>query len=123
MEERSQELREAIARLERRHRNDPIPPPLRGEILVYTAARRETGATWHSIAQELGLSASGLQRWSAPATGESRMRPVRLRRGLATELSSTSPSPAGAIVLVSPRGFRLEGLEVSQALELLHSLG
>jgi hypothetical protein len=123
MEERGQELREAITRLERRRHNDPVPAPLRGEILVYSAARRQTGATWQSIAQELGLSASGLQRWSARATGETRMRPVRIRRGLTTESSSTSPSPAGAIVLVSPRGFRLEGLEVSQALELLHSLG
>ncbi len=123
MEARGQELREAIARLERRHRNDPVPAPLRSEILVYTATRRKTGASWHSIAQELGLSSSGLQRWSARATGETRMRPVRIRRGLTAESSSHSSSPAGAIVLVSPRGFRLEGLEVSQALELLHGLG
>ena len=123
MEERGHELREAIARLERRHRNDPVPAPLRGEILVYTTARRKTGASWHAIAQELGLSASRLQRWSARATGETRMRPVRIRRGLTPESSSPSTSPAGSIVLVSPRGFRLEGLEVSQALELLHGLG
>jgi len=122
MEERGHELREAIARLERRRRNDPVPAPLRGEILLYTAARRETGASWLSIAQELGLSASGLQRWSAQATGETRMRPVRLRRG-PTESTSAAQGAAGAIVLVSPRGFRLEGLEVSQALELLHGLG
>ena len=122
MEERGQELREAIARLGRRRRNDPVPAPLRGEILVYTTARRETGATWLSIARGLGLSASGLYRWSARATGETRIRRVRIRRG-PTESVSSAQGMTGAIVLVSPRGFRLEGLEVSQALELLDGLG
>jgi len=122
VEECGRELREAIARHGRQRRTDPVPEPLRGEVLVYTATRRKLGATWQSIAQELGLSASGLQRWSARATGETRLRRVRIGRG-PMPAPSTPQGTVGSLVLVSPRGFRLEGLEVFQALELLHSLG
>ena len=122
MEERGQELREAIARLERQRRNDRVPEPLRGEVLVYTATRRKLGATWQSIAQELGLSASGLQRWSARATGETRLRRVRIGRS-PMPAPSTPQGTVGSLVLVSPQGFRLEGLGVSEALALLHDLG
>ena len=122
MEERGQELREAIARLERQRRNDAIPEPLRGEAMGYAAERRKQGASWQSIGQELGLSASCLQRWSALAIGETRMLRVRVRREPG-EPVFTPQRTGEAIVLVSPRGFRLEGLGLPQVLELLQVLG
>ncbi len=122
MDERGQELRETIARLGRQRRNDAIPESLRGEAMEYAAERRKQGASWQSIGQELGLSASCLQRWSALAIGETRMLRVRVRREL-RESASTPQGTGEAIVLVSPRGFRLEGLGLPQVLELLQALG
>jgi hypothetical protein len=90
--------------------------------MIYAAARRKLGATWQSIAQQLGLSASGLQRWSARATGETRLRRVRIERRQ-IPAPSAAQGTAGSLVLVSPQGFRLEGLGVSEALALLHDLG
>ena len=119
MDERGRELREAIAQLGRQRRNDTIPEPLRGEAMGYAAERRKQGASWQSIGRELGLSASCLQRWSALAIPEARIVRVRVRR----EQRESAQGAGGPIVLISPRGFRLEGLGLPQVLELLRALG
>lgn len=113
-------LRQAIAGLGR-HRTQPLPQGLHAEVKRYAALRRRAGASWRTIAESVGVSASALQRWGA---GEGRLgaqpglRRVRVRgEGAPGKAIATAP-----LVLISPSGFRVEGLGVAQALEMLRGL-
>jgi len=69
----------------------------------------------------VGVSASALQRWGArersPAV-RAGLRRVRVRR----EWVPVQAVASATLVLISPAGFRVEGLGVAQALELLREL-
>lgn len=86
-----------------------IPRATRERALAYTRQERSRGQSWDAIAQELGLSSSGLQRWWKADAGSSRLRRVRL----------VAAAPSGGVAVVSPRGYRIEGLSLDQALSLL----
>ncbi|HBZ72667.1 MAG TPA: hypothetical protein DEP35_24215 [Deltaproteobacteria bacterium] len=62
MEERGQELCDAIARLGRQRRNDPVPEPLRGEVLVYAARR---SASEPSKAARICVTRSKTTAWTS----------------------------------------------------------
>jgi len=118
--EEGRRLRGAIAGLGR-HRTQPLPQGLHAEVKRYAALRRRAGASWRTIAESVGVSASALQRWGA---GERRLgaqpglRRVRVRgEGAPGKAIATAP-----LVLISPSGFRVEGLGVAQALEMLRGL-
>jgi len=114
-------LREAIAGLGR-HRTQALPQALHAEVQRYAAWRRRAGASWRTIAESVGVSASALQRWGARARGPAAragLRRVRLRR---EEAAVVKAVPSATLVLISPSGFRLEGLGVAQALALLRGL-
>jgi hypothetical protein len=69
-----------------------------------------------SIARGRGLALASLQRWVAAERPE-RLRPVRV--GPTPEATSAR---GAAGVLITPGGFRIEGLEVEQLAALLRSL-
>jgi hypothetical protein len=54
----------AVEALGRTRMNDPVPEPLRGEVMAYAESRRRAGESWQSIARVVGISTSGLKRWS-----------------------------------------------------------
>jgi len=112
-------LREAIAGLGR-HRTQPLPQELHAEVERYAALRR-AGASWRTIAGSVGVSTSALQRAGAreqsPAI-RAGLRRVRVRR----EWVPSQAVASATLVLISPAGFRIEGLGVSQALEMLREL-
>ena len=113
-------LREAIAGLGR-HRTQPLPQALHAEVERYAALRRRAGASWRTIAESVGVSASSLQRWGArerSSAVRAGLRRVRVRR----EEAAGQAIASATLVLISPAGFRLEGLGVAQALELLREL-
>jgi hypothetical protein len=107
----AREIRQEIEALER-GRTTPIPQATRERVLAYTRRERSRGKSWRTIGDELGLSPAGLQRWSKGSGGRSRLRPVRV---------VTSPAPS-SLALVSPRGYRLEGLSLEQAVQVLGEL-
>jgi transposase-like protein len=69
------------------------------------------------IAGELGVSIVSLQRWVEQEQPAS-FRPVQVR------LEADSEAPAtGALVLITPRGYRVEGLDIASLTALLGRLG
>ena len=117
MEETATRLREAILALGRTKRNTPVPAPLRAEVMAFVTEQRRAGARWASLAQAVGLSASGLKRWSqceAPSPGWG-LRPVFVRE-------ERGGSAHRGLVLVLSQGHRLEGLSREDALVMLGAL-
>lgn len=111
MDDRGRSLRESLENSRAGKNRWRCPQDLRSEVVGYARDRRAEGDGVSKIAGDLGLSESGLSRWLRPA--QSGFREVRIR--------PESSSPAG-LVLVTPRGFRLEGLSASVALRLLREL-
>lgn len=108
----STELRESITRSRIGQSRWRCPPALREEIIEFSRERRREGCSVKRIAAELGVSESGLSRWLQVGSG--RLRPVRV---------SEKDSIQGQLVLLTPGGYRLEGLSISGAAEVLRRLG
>ena len=106
-----QELREAITRSRAGEPRWRCPVPLREEIVQFAKERRQEGDSIVKIADSLGVSESGLNRWLQ--AGTKRLRPVRVEEPVAE---------AEGLVLVTPGGYRLEGLRPASAADLLRRL-
>lgn len=107
------ELRESILRSRAGRKNWRCPAPLRQRIVEFANAQRQEGMGVLSIAKQLGLSQSGLNRWLEGA-GQSKLRPVRIAQ---------APAPRTKMVLITPGGYRLEGLDAASAADVLRRLG
>lgn len=111
MDDRCRLLREALGRRRSGKGRWRCPPGLRSEVVAYASDRRAEGESVARIAVELGLSEGGLRRWLR--SGEGGFREVRI---------AADPSSSVGLVLVTPRGFRLEGLSEALALRFLREL-
>lgn len=76
------------------------------------------------IARELGMAAQTIQNWlggkdarEQESAEENRWRQVRVEAGMEREGSEERVS------LVTPQGYRIEGLKVSEVVEVLRRLG
>ena len=108
--------RGALARLGERGRTSAIPSEVRAILVAYAREQRDRGRAWATIAKELGVSSTALIRWS--------QRGARMYEGaVPVEIRAERPHEARMVVLVSPGGYRLEGLERSEALAALRELG
>ncbi len=87
-------------------------PALRGHAVAFAQRRGRPGVPVAAIARELGLRPRVLRLWLQ----EPRTKP-RLRR-VALEAAASAPRP-GPPVLVTPHGFRVEGLDVTSLVTLL----
>lgn len=116
MEPRLSEVRRAIAALGKRGRTTALPARVREQVLAYAQGERCRGRSWRAIAQAVGVSASALQRWSQakPKRGSAGVVPVRVVADPAVEVMTVS--------LVSPQGYRIEGMRLDQALRALAQL-
>lgn len=93
-----------------------FPRDLKARTATWIAGRRACGATVAELAAELGLAAGTVMRWS----------------------NGSKPAPTRALVpievmpdrivermlsVVSPSGFRIDGLSLAEAVALLRALG
>lgn len=107
------ELKREIGRLQR-GRGRRYPAALRARIASYAAKRRAEGETWASLRDELGVPWETLRRWSIDGPRAS-VVPV--------EVIAPSPDRGDEVVaVVSPTGWRLEGLAVRDAVAVLRAL-
>ena len=113
MDDRSKALREALEQNRQGQARWRCPAGLRSEVVAYAEERRGAGEGIRPIAAELGLSESCLSRWLR--VGQGGFRSVRVPP------PRPEPTPEG-LVLVTPRGFRLEGLTAPLALRFLQEL-
>ena len=111
MDDECRSLREAIDRVRDGRHRWRCPQVLRSKVVVFARERVSAGDDVGRIAQSLGLSRNGLVHWLR--TADRGFRQVRLL---------PESSSCGSLVLVTPQGFRLEGLSEDQALRLLREL-
>ncbi len=117
MDEAGREAREAVRRLGRRGPTSRVPVAVREKVLWYAERERRRGTSWRRIAATVGLSSTALQRWAAARPpARRRLAPVTV-----TEPASAAPAEAG-VTLVTPTGYRLEGLGLEAALGVLRHL-
>ena len=111
-----QAARRALAQLGDRGRTTTIPAEVREVLVAYALKQRERGKSWAAIAGALGVSSSGLIRWS-------KRRIAHCEGAGPVEVRVEEPSADAAVTLVSPAGYRVEGLRVSEALAVFRELG
>ncbi len=120
MDHELSELRRALADQGPRGPGRRVPRLLRERVLVATRQRRAGGASVATLAEALGLSVETLRRWlgtdveGQPRAGHPRPMPVAV--------IGDAAQSRGALSLVTPSGFRVEGLSVETAAELLARL-
>src|SRR5438093_9949665 len=109
------ELRRQIKALGPRHRGARIPSSLRAAIAAYAGDERAAGASCRGIAERLGVSAESIRRWTGDTPGRnggSELVPVRV----------VAEATAGRLTIWSPAGYRVDGLSIHAAAELLRRL-
>ena len=111
MDQRAVAFRESVRRgnPDRGSGRRRFSEPQRAEAVEYLKRRRSEGATVAGVAEELGLGKKTLERWRSRKSGFVRV----------TAVAEVSPE----VALVSPRGYRIEGLGLDQAVALLSRLG
>ena len=121
-------LREQVAATRPHHPSRGYPLELRLRVSAYARRRIAAGALHDAVAGELGVSRTGLRNWlrAASPPGGRALVPVQLSTEPPAGLPpATCPRPiaAGTPTLISPRGFRVEGLAVADLETLLARLG
>jgi Homeodomain-like domain len=110
-------LRAEVRALGPRHQGARIPAQLRAEIIAHARAWRAAGASMRRIATALGVAPESVRRWTQPAPVTP---PALVPVQVVAERPAGGPSP---VTLVSPRGFRVEGLRLADVRTLLAALG
>jgi len=112
MDGRVKRFRGAVARLGIGGVGRRYPAELRALAVAVVQERREEPLA--RVAADLGVSAVSLQRWLEPGEPAG-FRPVEIEPG-PTEAS------ARGLALITPRGYRVEGLEAGVLVSLLRVL-
>ena len=133
MEQELEQFRQEVERLRagRQRGGMPYPEAMRAFAVGYLTQALEAGGTFAEAAKALGVSEPTLQAWrkGKPAAhrrakaGAPRpaLVPVEVREPKKPERSSVVQ--AGALTVVAPGGFRVEGLSLEAAAQLLRKLG
>jgi hypothetical protein len=110
-------LRAQLGVLGPRHQGMRIPTRLRAEIIAHARAWRAAGASMRTIAAALGVAPESIRRWTQPTpTAAPALVPVQI-------VAERPTAGATPLTLVSPRGFRVEGLGLADVGALLAALG
>lgn len=121
------EARRALRECGPRGRTTRVPEKARRAVVAYVAAARGEARAWRRICEDVGLSESVLRRWSAePDVGDERVSlvPVKVVADSRVENDAQQRSRFNdAITLLTPGGYRVEGLGVEQLATLLARIG
>lgn len=122
MSDTAETLRALLKRTSPRSKTLGHPLDVRARVGAWLHAQHRSGESWAELGRLLSISPTTASSWAlAAADGpnsphEPAFLPVTVRAA-APPLSATTP------VLVSPRGFRVQGLTLDQLAELLGHLG
>ncbi len=108
MDDRVAKLQPRVRALHRGQAGSQIryPEDLRAEIIAVARAGRTAGRSVYRLAREIGVSAPALSEWlRRPTRGH--LRQVAVAPATVTTMTSTR-NP----VVVTPHGFRIEGLDL-----------
>lgn len=110
------DLRRELTRRER-GRGKRYPSVLRQRIAVWARWELARGHSVRDLARRLAVHRDTLAAWLEDAAATSALVPVEV---IATPIApATTSSASGSYRVVSPSGFRVEGLTLDEAAELL----
>ena len=118
MNDRVRQLQLRIRALHRGHAVSQVryPDDLRAEIIAVARAGRTAGRSLARLAREIGVSAPTLLEW---------LRHPTRRQFRQVAVAPVPVTPMGATtnpVLVTPHGFRIEGLDLAGLVTVLRDL-
>lgn len=128
------ELRRELAKVPRGH-GIYYPDSLRGRVRDWAFRRKEEGATWPAIAAEIGVAHSTLRLWIGVELRRRRALEKPTAALVPVEIVGAAPDVSAAISaafasqrttslsVVSPGGYRVEGLTLDEAIVALQRLG
>jgi hypothetical protein len=90
-------------------------PEVQAGVVEYAQERRGDGASWQQIATELGLRFETVRRWCSGVSPGHLLKQV--------ELVDEDSETVSSLRIVSPSGYRLEGLTLQDAISALRALG
>jgi hypothetical protein len=133
MEERIRRFRELSSQLigKRPSRGGKYPQELQEEAVGCARVAREQGSSLRALGAQLGISHATLCRWMALEKQAERgqdlarevvSRPVAVRRVEIVPGARGRSECSGGLVLVTPQGYRVEGLVVADVARLLEVL-
>lgn len=112
---------------------EAYPPEVRREVVAFALRTRAAGWTWAQVGSAVGLPPTTPRRWVLTAEAQGGGAADRERAEVTAPAvvpvevmgeAALPPSEAEvALTLVSPRGFRVEGLSLGAAAQLLAVLG
>lgn len=119
------ELTAKLAAVQRRGRATRYPPALRTAVVEYCEPLRAKGMSWNKIGKTLRTNPDTLRRWDTDlslATGAAATALVPVEVVDVLELAKPALTTPAALWLSSPDGYRVEGLTVELAAQLLRAL-
>jgi len=124
MDERLRELRRRLGGLRRsgRRRRREYPAELRVEVVSYSTARQEQGVSLARLAADLGLPYSTLCLWMKQERSVRPFRQVVVGRSETESVPQEPGRDTATLTVVTPSGYRVEGLGVNELLALLRAL-
>lgn len=90
-----------------------FPAELRARVGRWLSARRAEGAPWSALSEALGIAEGTARRWADGGTSGG---------FVSVQLDAPALRREGP-VLITPRGYRVEGLDAAMLHELLERLG
>jgi hypothetical protein len=113
MDKEAAVLRRDLGRVET-GRGRRYPAELRARVVTWARGRRAAGASWEELKRELGQQFDTVRRWCVDGGETKALVPVRV---VATKV------PSRTLSVVSPAGFRIDGLTPAEAAALLREIG
>ena len=119
MPTRVEQFRSAVARSlgGRPGRGARYREDLRQEAIALARTGLSEGKSLGRVAEELGIGPATLTRWFERGGAGEPLRPVEVQR------EEAEPGQASSLVVVTPSGWRIEGLRLAEIAELLRVLG
>lgn len=99
-------------------RGRAFPEPLRRRAATFARSERAKGSSFAWIAETLGVSEETVRRWLSDRTRERRVLPVEV-----IDADEGAETVSSLVAVVSPKGYRVEGLRIDDAVRLLRELG
>jgi transposase-like protein len=90
-------------------------PALKARVIEFAQSRRDEGASWERIADDIGVSFETVRRWCLAAEP----KPVRAMVPVRVVADEDEPT----VRVVSAGGHRIEGLTLHEAVVVLRALG
>jgi hypothetical protein len=113
MSKEAEKLRRELSRVAT-GRGKRYPTELRQRVVAWATRRHAQGASWQTIKAELGQRFDTVRRWCLSAGSSRALARVRV---------VAERAEPRLVSVVSPAGFRIDGVTMAEAAALLRELG